>query len=127
MDIASCIYNGDKKNAKMEFFQLSDDLQGRFLKGMQQLNKVPFDDVRESMQVLIALANELVQKGEGCPLGEIDEYFSDLAYVLDEEEKDPDNFSLRSIKVSWRINAKRLFGICHEIKTPSDDEQLSSL
>lgn len=97
MNIASYIYMCDKQRAKKEFFQLPDDLKSRFLEAMHQLDKAPFTDAVETMQVLIALANELVNNGEGAPsLAELDELFSDLSHVLEEEKSEVEHFSFRS-------------------------------
>jgi hypothetical protein len=98
MVIASHIHNGDMTIAQVQYNQLSDEIKKRFLEHMRQLGKEPFADAFESTQALIAMANEVVQNGEGYPTrAQIDELFFGLSQVLAEEKKDPDKiFSLRS-------------------------------
>lgn len=88
-DIARAVYNRDFRQARMRYHTLSHDYQRRFEKHMQQLMAVPFDDALETIQALIATANELVENGESYPTSlEIDQLFLGLSQVSEEERID---------------------------------------
>ena len=88
-DIARAVYNRDFRQAKMRYHTLSHDYQRHFEKHMQQLMAVPFDDALETIQALIATANELVENGESYPTSlEIDQLFLGLSQVNEEERID---------------------------------------
>jgi hypothetical protein len=81
----------------MRYNMLSDDHKRRFQRHMQNLTAKPFDDPLETMQSLIATANELVENGESYPTQhQIDQLFLGLSYATEEERRDGKIFSLKS-------------------------------
>jgi hypothetical protein len=98
MGIAYSIYRGDKKEARMKFYQLAESYRSRFLAHMQVLGAMPFTDSIATMQAFVAMAKELVGINEKyLTQAQIDELFEGLSQVNAEEKEDEDKFfSLRS-------------------------------
>ncbi len=85
-DIARAVYNRDFRQARMRYNTLLQDHRRRFESHMQQLTALPFDDALETIQALIATANDLVENGETYPTSqEIDNLFLGLSQVAKEE------------------------------------------
>ncbi len=96
LDIARAVYNRDFRQAKMRYATLPQDHKRRFEKHMQNLMAKPFEDPLETMQGMIATANELVENGEGYPSSdEIDQLFLGLSQVDTEERAEGKIFSFR--------------------------------
>lgn len=86
-DIARAVYNNDFRQAKMRFAGLPEEHRRRFDRHMQQLMGRPFVSTLETMQALIATANDLVENAEKYPTREaIDQLFMGLSQ-LDGEER----------------------------------------
>lgn len=86
-DIAKAIYDKDFRQAKMRYNLLSEDHKRRFLSHMRTLAATPFVDFLETMQALIATANELVENGESYPSSDqIDQLFLGLSQITEEEK-----------------------------------------
>lgn len=95
-DIARAVYNRDFRQAKMRYNMLSEDHKHRFQKHMQNLIAEPFVDPLETMQSLIATANELVKNGESYPSSDqIDQLFLGLSQVTEEERTETKVFSFK--------------------------------
>lgn len=85
-DIARSLYNRNIREAKMRYATLPESHKHRFEKQMQNLLAIPFEDVLETMQGLIATANDLVENGGGCPTSQqIDQLFLGLSQCATEE------------------------------------------
>jgi hypothetical protein len=96
-DIAKAVYNRDLRQAKMRYATLPEGHKRRFEKHMQNLLAKPFVEPLETMQAMIATANELVENGEGYPSSdEIDQLFLGLSQVDAEERAERKIFSFRS-------------------------------
>lgn len=86
-DIARAVYNRDMRQAKARFFTLPEDHKERFQTHIRNLTAKPFDDALETMQSLIATANELVENGESYPTSnQIDQLFLGLSAVESKEK-----------------------------------------
>jgi hypothetical protein len=86
-DIAKAIYEHDMRQAKIRFNQLPDDHKRRCKAHLQNLMAKAFDDSLETIQALIATANELVQNGETyLTRSQIDQLFLGLSQVIEEEK-----------------------------------------
>jgi uncharacterized protein YhaN len=95
-DIAKALYNRDFRQAKMRYATLPQDHKQRFGKHMQNLMAQPFVDALETMQALIATANELVDNGEGYPShNAIDQLFLGLSQMPAEGKPESKIVSLR--------------------------------
>jgi hypothetical protein len=95
-DTARAVYNRDIREAKKRYNSLPDDHQRRFQKHLQNLTAKAFEDPLETMQALIATANELVDNGEGYPSSdEIDQLFLGLTQLNTEERAEGKIFSLK--------------------------------
>jgi hypothetical protein len=95
-DIARAVYNRDFRQAKMRYHALPEDHKRRFEKHMQNLTAQPFDDSLETMQALIATANQLVENGESYPTSQqIDQLFLGLSQVIEEERMEGKVLSFR--------------------------------
>jgi hypothetical protein len=93
-DVARAVYNRDLRQAKMRYATLPEDHKRRFEKHMQNLAAEPFIDLLETMQGLIATANELVENGEGYPSScAIDQLFLGLSEVPTESKEESKIFS----------------------------------
>lgn len=100
-DIARAVYNRDFRQAKMRYAGLPSEHKRKFEEHMQNLVAVPFEDALETMQAMIATANELVGNGEGYPTSqEIDHLFLGLAQFTAEEKAESKVVSFRDIKGS---------------------------
>lgn len=89
-DIAKAVYNRDFRQAKMQYNILPEDHKRRFQKHMQSLIAQPFEDPLETIQALIATANDLVENGETYPTSQqIDQLFLGLSQVT-AEDRTPD-------------------------------------
>jgi hypothetical protein len=98
-DIARAVYHRDFRQAKMRYHTLPEDHKRRFEKHMQNLTAKPFDDPLETMQALIATANELVENGESYPTShQIDQLFLGLSQVTEEERMGGKIFSFKSLE-----------------------------
>ncbi|MBS0651946.1 MAG: hypothetical protein JSR39_00295 [Verrucomicrobia bacterium] len=96
-DIAAMVYNGKMREARAAYNQLPENLKRTFHQHLRELTAVAFDDEVETIQALLATANQLVNNREPYPTkGQIDEIFMGLRNVTAEEEKSPVRFSLRS-------------------------------
>ncbi len=85
-DIARSLYNRNIREAKMRYSSLPEEHKRKFEKHMQNLMAIPFEDVLETMQALIATANELVENGESYPTSQqIDQLFLGLSQCSAEE------------------------------------------
>lgn len=81
-DIARAVYNRNMRQAKARFNALPEDHKERFQKHMRNLTAEPFEDALETMQSLIATANELVENGESYPTSQqIDQLFLGLSAI----------------------------------------------
>jgi hypothetical protein len=86
LDISKAVYNRNLSEAKKRYASLPDDHKRRFENHMRSLTALPFVDPLETMQCLIATANELVGNGEGYPSSsEIDQLFLGLSQANAEE------------------------------------------
>ena len=100
-DIARAVYNRDFRQAKMRYATLLGEHKRKFEEHMQNLMAVPFEDSLETMQAMIATANELVANGEGYPSSqEIDQLFLGLTQFSAEEKVEDKIVSFRDIKGS---------------------------
>ena len=100
-DVARAVYNRDFRQAKMRYATLQGEHKGKFEEHMRTLMATPFEDALETMQALIATANELVDNGEGYPSAqEIDRLFLGLAQFSAEEKAEDKIVSFRDIKGS---------------------------
>lgn len=81
-DIATLFYNGKIKEARSGYHQLSSSCQERFHFHMRHLMSVAFEDRLETLQALLATANEIVGNGESYPTAsEVEEIFLGLRQV----------------------------------------------
>lgn len=81
-DIARAVYNRDLRQAKMRYHTVSEGHKQIFHKHMQNLLAKPFDDLLETIQALLATANELVENGESYPSSDqIDQLFLGLSQL----------------------------------------------
>ncbi len=95
-DVALRIYNGKLQEAKATYNQLPENLKRTFRQHIGELKAVAFEDETETIQALLATANELLSNQEPYPTrSQIDEIFMELHNVTAEEEKNPVRFSLR--------------------------------
>lgn len=95
-DIAAMVYNGKFREAKSQFRQLPENLKRTIHQHLQELTAVAFDDEIETIQALLATANQLLNNKEPYPTrNQIDEIFLGLREVLNEEEKNPVIHELR--------------------------------
>jgi len=100
-DIARAVYNRDFREAKMRYNALPQEHKRRFEAHMQQLMAISFDDPLETIQALIATANELVENGESYPqAAEIDQLFLGLSQVTAEDKVDGKVFSIKGLKTN---------------------------
>jgi hypothetical protein len=99
MDLASLVYNHNKREAKIRYHQLPEALKKTFKAHMQKLEATPFEDVVDTCRAFMAMASECVGNPEEyLSDAELEEFFTELAQVNLEETKDSDNiFSFRSI------------------------------
>jgi hypothetical protein len=85
-DIAAHLYNGRLREAKAAYHQLPENLKEIFHSHLRQLIAIAFEDELETLQALIATANQLVENGEPYPTRqEIDEIFLGLREVISED------------------------------------------
>lgn len=96
-DVARAVYNRDP-GAKRSYNKMSENNKRIFQKHVQNLAAIAFDDPLETMQALLATANELVANGEGYPSSDqIDQLFIGLSQLREEETaKEGKIFSLTS-------------------------------
>lgn len=81
-EIANLFYNGKRREARSSYHQLSSLCQERFHFHMRYLMGVAFEDRLETLQALLATANEIVGNGESYPTAsEVDEIFLGLRQV----------------------------------------------
>ena len=100
-DVARAVYNRDFRQAKMRYASLQSEHKAKFEEHMRTLMAVPFEDALETMQAMIATANELVGNGEGFPSNqEIDQLFLGLTQFSAEEKVEEKIVSFRDIKGS---------------------------
>jgi|GEM_PF-6073203 len=93
MDIAYSIYRGDKKEARMKFYQLAESHRNRFLAHMQVLGATPYTDSLATIQAFVAMAKELVGINEKyLTQAQVDELFEGLSQVNAEEKEDEEKF-----------------------------------
>lgn len=79
LDIARDVYNRDLRQAKVHFATLPSAHKEKVERHLQHLMATLFKDPLETMQALIATANELVENGEGYPTpSDIDRFFLGL-------------------------------------------------
>jgi hypothetical protein len=101
LDIGRAVYNRDFRQAKKRYLSLHADHKYKFEAHMQNLMAVPFDDPIETIQAMIATANELLGNGEGYPSSaEIDQLFLGLSQCTAEEkgEEAPSEGKIVSLK-----------------------------
>lgn len=95
--IARSVYNRDFRQAKADYNSLPEHLRRRCQKHLQNLMAKAFEDPLETMQALIATANDLVGNGEGYPgSDEIDQLFLGLSQLTIGERAGGNIFSLKS-------------------------------
>ncbi len=96
-DIAAMVYHGKLREAKATYNQLPENLKRTFHLHMRELTAVAFDDELETMQALLATANQLVNNREPYPTqSQIDEIFIELHSINTQEEKSPVRYDLRT-------------------------------
>lgn len=96
-DIAAMVYNGKLREARGAYNQLPENLKKTFHQHLRELTAVAFEDEVETIQALLATANQLVNNREPYPTSsQIDEIFMGLRNVTAEEEQSPVIFALKS-------------------------------
>lgn len=81
-DIARLLYNHKIREAKAEYYQLPERVQEAVQNHLKHLVAVPFEDVTETIQALIATVHQILGNGEDYPTpGEIEELFLGLAQI----------------------------------------------
>ena len=78
-DIAKDMYNQDKKRAKSHFTALAEPYKRQVEAHLKYLGAQLFEDSTETIQALMATANDLVGNGQGYPTpNDIEQFFRDL-------------------------------------------------
>ncbi|MES2121500.1 MAG: hypothetical protein V4492_01835 [Chlamydiota bacterium] len=94
-DIGKWVFDRNLKQAKTRFQKLPESHKSQFQEHMRLLAAKPFEDVTETIQALIATANNLA--GNGCTypsVDQIDELYLGLIQINDEENASGKIFSL---------------------------------
>ncbi len=81
-DIAVLLYDRNFRSAKARYHQLSEDTKEIFKSHIKHLLAIPFVDLTETLQALLATMNDLAGNGESYPTpNEMDEIFLGLRQV----------------------------------------------
>lgn len=94
-DIGKWVFDRNLKQAKTRFQKLPESHKRQFQEHMKLLAAKPFEDVNETIQALIATANQLTGNGCTYPSAEqIDELYLGLIQINDEENASGKIFTL---------------------------------
>ena len=89
-DVAAQIYDGKFREAKASYQQLPHAIKEIFHYHLRQLTAIAFEDELETIQALIATANQIVGNREAYPTrGQVDEIFLGLREIVSEEKNNP--------------------------------------